>query len=266
MQKLTVFANTPINEEVRLNHEKCQDTKERLYIKRTSKGWVYNCFNCGWSGFKPNKQGISLEETRRKLNSETKVANADRSIKLPYDFTADTPAMGRTWLDKYAITEDEIRRYRFGYSEKLNRLILPLYNREGDLIFWQGRNLGKPTKESPKYLNVRSGKDNVVVFSDADADSTKICLVEDILSAIKVSRSVHAIPLLGSFVSNKVIQAVSSYPEILVFLDYDKRLTSLKATNRIRLLTGRPCRSIITLKDPKECTDLEIKELIYGRG
>ena len=51
--------NAPLNQNVRYNHEEgCRvfgsgpDTKGRLFVKRTSTGFIWFCHNCGGSGFR----------------------------------------------------------------------------------------------------------------------------------------------------------------------------------------------------------------------
>lgn len=249
-----------VGEEYRYNHDKCGDTRERLYVKKTSEGYVYHCFNCGWSGFKKDKQVTSLSNTKEYLNARQNNGNSDdtrrANLYLPTDCTNLLPDMAWNWLGRYGITTDEARKYHFQYSPKLRRLILPLYNPQGELIYWQGRTLTKPTKENPKYLNVSVSKRSYAVFNPTK--STSVCLVEDILSAIKVSRQVAAIPILGSYINGTLLTYLKDFDIIYCWLDLDKRWDSLKYSQRIRLLTGKPCSSIITDLDPKEYNDEQI--------
>lgn len=255
--------------EERYNCHLCGDTRERLYVKRTKKGWLYHCFNCGASGFK-SSDTTSLDNLKERLKyvresqeSFTGISETN-TIILPRDYTTDIPTLGSIWLSSYGITEAEVKQYRFGYSDKLNRLILPLYDSKGELIFWQGRYLSKPDKEHPKYLNMRGPKGKYAIFKSLDKCKI-VCLVEDILSAIKVARVADSIPLLGSYISNSLLTYLKDYAKIVCYLDYDKRFESLTYSRRIRLLTGKPCCSIITELDPKEYTTEEIYLKVKGR-
>ena len=51
-----------------------------------------------------------------------------KGIHLPKDFSKDIPSKAKHWLEKYNITDDEIDRFNFGWSESYQRLILPVYN------------------------------------------------------------------------------------------------------------------------------------------
>lgn len=248
--------------EERYNHEECGDTRERLYVKRTKKGWLYHCFNCGASGFK-SSDTTSLDNLKERLKYARESQeiltgiSETNTIILPRDYTTNIPTLGSIWLSSYGITEAEVKQYRFGYSDKLNRLILPLYDSKGELIFWQGRYLSKPDKEHPKYLNMRGPKGKYAIFKSLDKCKI-VCLVEDILSAIKVARVADSIPLLGSYISNSLLTYLKDYKQVKLWLDNDKRFESLKYSQRIRLLTGLPCKSIISSLDPKEYKSEEI--------
>jgi len=142
-------------------------------------------------------------------------------------------------------------------------LILPLYNKAGELIFWQGRNLGKVTKDNPKYVNVRSKKTDYCIFKGG-SKSKVVVLVEDILSAIKVSNTgcVDSVPILGSYIPPNILPFIKDYDTIFIWLDYDKRFTSIKSAAKLHELSCKVVRTIITEKDPKEYETTEIKEIL----
>lgn len=251
-----------VGEEYKYNHEKCGDTRQRLYIKRNHSGWLYHCFNCGWSGFKKAGQVNSLTDIKEYLNDRQSSSCGDdksdsdrRNLSLPFDCTHELPVLATHWFRGYGITDEEAKQYHFRHSPKLSRLILPLYNKGGELIFWQGRTLRKPSKDNPKYINVTSKKNDYAILNPK---CNTVVLVEDILSSIKVARQVASIPILGSYVSTSLLQYLKGYDTIYCWLDMDKRFDSLRYSQKIRLLTGKPCSSIITKLDPKEYTDEEI--------
>lgn len=187
------------------------------------------------------------------------------SCSLPRDYSVCIPSAGLSWLYKYGITDEEISKYHFGYSERMKRLILPVYNQKGELVYWQGRNLGKVTKENPKYINVRSSKD-ALFFVRHERNDERIVLVEDILSACKVGRVTNCLALLGSYVSNNLLSFLKDYGRIFVWLDEDKRFESIKYSSRVKLLTGKDCSSIITELDPKELSEEVIKNILTSKS
>lgn len=69
-------------------------------------------------------------------------------------------------------------------------------------------------------------------------------------------------PLFGSSISNsKLVKAVKSFEEIIVWLDSDKFPQAQAISSRIRSL-GKQARVVYTEKDPKYVDDSEIKKLV----
>jgi len=170
------------------------------------------------------------------------------------------------WLYKYGITDQDIKRYRFGFSEWYDRLIMPVFN-DGKLVYWQGRNLGKSTKDSPKYTNVKSNRSSVY-FQLLTYPGKPVVLVEDILSAIRVNNAgYNSVALLGTNIGTYLVKELQQLRPtlVLVWLDPDKRLDCVKYACRLTAL-GVPTQPVITCdRDPKEYSQQEIKDLIGGR-
>lgn len=271
-----------IGDELRFSHEECGDTKDRLYIKRVRGGWIYHCHNCApaCSGFAKDTSITSPSQTLVYLQALQKDHSINPKkggrIYLPSDFDTKIPTPGLGWLYKYQISDEEIKTYNFGYSKSLNRLVLPVYNQEGDLVFYQGRNLGKVTKQNPKYINMRGSRDDIFfrrlcgsvdgddcgISSGSERPTDCLCIVEDILSAIRVGRQLPTLAILGSYLSTSLLQSFKDYGKIIIWLDFDKASTTLKELRRTAILTGKKIVPLITKLDPKEYNDLKIKEMI----
>jgi hypothetical protein len=265
-----------VGTEVRYNHEECNDSRGRLYVRRTPYGYYYFCHNCGYKG-RSRSDELTPQETIKAVErlQENQVV-APNEIKLPDDFITDIPDRGLAWLYKYGITDGEIGRFGFGFSRTLNRLILPVF-RDQDLIYWQGRALDPEQK--PKYINIRAGGKGVFFQSDfltssicsgmlaggrVGREDHLVCIVEDILSAIKVGRVTNAIALLGSYIPDSLSRILDSYDRVFVWLDSDKRKEAIKYSQRIQVLTGKQTKVIYTEKDPKEYTDNEIRQVLFS--
>lgn len=264
-------------EQRRFNHEECNDTRQRLYVKRTTTGFLFHCHNCGssFSGFSLYNSGVDTPSRTLQKYKEMKqlsIINKEaqdkvyNSVSLPYDFTCDIPYKGVMWLEKYYVTEKQALTYNIGYSKILDRLILPVYNIDREVIFWQGRNLGIVDKEHPKYKNCRiPGKsiymDSRIINPIPDHTNT-VVLVEDILSAIRVGEVIPTWSLLGSYISSDTITALNEFTRIKIWLDSDKYKTALKYAERIRQLLNKIVTVIYTTKDPKEYTNTEIRDYL----
>jgi hypothetical protein len=259
-------------EEVKSNCPRCGDTRERLYTKKVQGGYVRFCHNANCykdDSFVRDKQQSPtdiiqqanlLHKTQESFEYENKL------LELPWDFSTELSRECILWLSKYNITSEEVREFNIGFSKRMNRLILPVYNEDGVLIYYQGRNLGNVSKHNPKYLNVRQiGAKNVYFnnYTRAVESPNALFIVEDILSAIKVGRVYKSKALLGSYFPKDFYSTIPLDIEaIYIWLDDDKYLTALAEAKRLKLLTNKFIRVIKTQQDPK-CYDAQyIKELI----
>lgn len=227
--------------------------------------WCHRCHTKYWIPIKsPSSSAILNELHKRAADTKQSASVVTRKVTLPSDFTTDIPASGLLWLRTYGVGEDEIRKYRFGYSPRLDRLILPVF-RDGELVFWQGRNLSSDTTR-PKYMNVRSQRSDIVLF--VNNHTSKVVLVEDILSCLAVARAgVSAVALLGSYVKMDLLRDVlvdTDIECIKVWLDPDKRQEACKYAKQLRALGYSASPVILAEQDPKTYKPLEVLHFIGG--
>lgn len=253
--------------QVHVDHEGCPegiDTKKRLYIKRLPDNTVLAyCHHCGLSGYYKEKIR-NIHRVAKPSVGEINVLAKD--LRLPKDVLKDEtrwPITATWWLLKYGITNDEVKKHGIVYSPSIDRLLLPLYM-DGDYIGWQGRSLTQ-NRDVPKYITqVDSNR------PDGNCGSYRVglnqdtaVLVEDIISAIKVSRVVDSIALIGSHPTPEVINWIAKrYKNIFIWLDNDKPEV-IKMQNKLhslfRVLVPGKVKLILTDKDPKEYSTEEIK-------
>ena len=137
-----------------------------------------------------------------------------------------------------------------------------MYGNTGELLYWQGRNIGHITPTNPKYINQEASGRDGIFFEINNRLANKIALVEDIISAIKVGRCVSTRGLLYATVTDGLVRDLcTKYDEVIIWLDPDKKLYVVRKMQRYRTL-GYKVKSIYTLKDPKYYSDDEIKTLI----
>ena len=267
--------NRVLNDEVKYRHDECQGNTGNLYVryglKNGSLGWFYHCHSCasmpgGVSGFhsaeKLSAPSETLAQLRALLASPADVI-AD-TIALPDDITYNLPPIVIKYMLKYNLTDFEVGLSRFGWSRGLDRLIMPVYVEE-ELVYWQGRNLGEVTEDRPKYKNVylSGSRDIFAKFYRRDrclglADENTVVLVEAIISAVKLSRHVDSIALLGSYISPSILELVEQYKTVLIWLDPDKKPVSIKESIRMQMLSGKAVKSVLTDKKPKQYNDKDI--------
>jgi hypothetical protein len=203
------YAPDCVGDQVRVDHDACSagaDTKRRLYIKRLTDGTVLAyCHNCGESGYHRSK----IKNITYKSRKTSLVLNP-KDIRMPQDSIHDTslwPKEALMWLFKYGITLVEIKERGIAYSPKFGRVCFPLYM-HGDYIGWQGRSLDESTNP-PKYLTMvdqrRSGGNVALMQSSTASSKNEVVLVEDLVSAIKVSRQVDCGCTLGTHPTTEAI-------------------------------------------------------------
>jgi len=149
------------------------------------------------------------------------------------------------------------------WSDYYQRLVFPYFGDEG-LVGWQGRYLGQG--EKAKWFSQGDLKNILHVVGNKL--SKTVVLVEDIVSAIKISHNhnVCAVPLFGSHVTiTKFLQLKKNYGIILIWLDKDVQTKAVKYAANGRVL-GMDVRNIITDNDPKSYTDSQIKEILDGNS
>lgn len=254
--------DAPIGEQVRFNHEECGDTKQRLYVRRTVRGYVHHCHNCApsMSGFTPSDDQLTPEGIRSALRPTMEEPRVAGEVVLPFDFTTEIPKHHLFWLKKW-ITHEEIIINRIGYSPSMGRIIFTLYDIESELMYWQGRRIENPTKSKPKYKNVRaSGK--CIFYGVGDPADSEICLVEAILSAIKVGRSIYTLGMLGSYIPEDLVRQLGNYKTVYLWFDPDKQKEMVKYAISLNSRLGVRVVPLITEKKPRDYTDEEIKVLL----
>lgn len=287
---LTEYLNYSAPVGVPLRYDICPFCGEKISSKgfvvtKTRRGFVMFCHRCHAKKFigsgtppysdclRTAKEAMSKTSTwtlRRHDSANSRgpqVRECDvQFVKLPLDVTKELPTRAQLWLRKYHVTQEEINKYNICWSEMYQRLVLPVY-RGGRLVYWQGRYFGT-NQDSPKYINTRNKRTEVWFDTGGDDETHTVVLVEDILSAIAVSRvsGYRAVALLGCFISDEMISRLQSEGrQICVWFDLDKQCKSHRYTKRLNVF-GIKAKSIITTKDPKEYTPTEIKEFLEGKS
>lgn len=258
----------PMSEGDSVNVHHCKEgrSNDRLYIKRTAVGWLYNCFHCGESGGLRDT-GTPHETSSRSHVSTNKYATKDAGNKrwqLPRDSTRDWNEFSphaKSWLRKY-IEQDEVNERGILFSSYYNRVVLPVWS-DSDLVGYQTRRL-VPTDTRPKYLTyVNSTDDFYLLLPNPTSDC--ICLVEDYLSAVKVARHTASAALFGTNLKDKLFShIVGNYSKYLIFLDDDNwqvRLSARKIKKRLDIFGECVIISGVG-KDPKECSDSELRGVL----
>lgn len=257
----------PLGEARRYRHDTpdCSKGKDScLIVTRTDSGWKYYCHRCGLRGVH-GLDGLPPDKIQRWYKTRKDVPRqTEQVVSLPQDFSRDLTRFpkGYAWLMSLGISDEQIKKYQIGFSPYYNRLIFPVYM-GGKLVFWQGRTFHTVTKSNPKWLSVRVPRNQDIFFLAAGpAESQHIVLVEDILSALKVSNVDHSVALLGVYIPEALMWRIKKAGlGAVIWLDQDKTDRSLYYSHRFRS-AGIPTRVRSTSLDPKKYNVQKIKEIL----
>lgn len=127
---------------------------------------------------------------------------------------------------KYVVEErnfgiHDILKHKIGYCESGlygGRVIIPSYDKTHTLNYFVSRSFY--SEEKYKYKNPPLSKD-IIMFENMINWKLPVILVEGVFDAITIRQ--NAIPLLGKFISNKLLRKLLEErpPEIYVLLDND---------------------------------------------
>ena len=243
----------------------CRKDRSRV-ISHTSHGYSTYCFRCGDDSklFVGHGTRSASEMIQHRKELEEYMAEVG-DIALPYDYTQDIPREGLLWLLKGGVSRLLREHYKFGWSERMGRVVLPVYIK-GALVAVQNRAVLKG--QEPKYMN-KVGGDSSLFWSDPavaleDGRTDTVVLVEDILSCVRVGRVQRAVSSLGTSISYATAaEIIKHYNRVLVWYDDDKAgLNGARKAKAVLELQGAEVHLIKTDKDPKEYDNEILKSTI----
>lgn len=238
-----------------VKHEPCPQCRERgedrsgNNLGRYDDGHAW-CFSCGYV------EPATHLPTPKKENFED-------TISPPKDMVKEIPEPNLSWLRQY-LTDEEIETY-FYYSPSLKRHIYMKIFDDGSK-YWEARSVvatdkvGEYKYIAPKTKSVGRKPSTILGMSAAKG---KLVVVEDIISAIKISRHTAALPLFGSYFSPEAmvrISKLSFISEVIIWLDYNKYAEAIKFASKMSIL--KPTTVICTQKDPKAINDEDLLEYL----
>lgn len=222
-------------------------------ISHHTKGYSAYCFRCGSKGFTPiERKTLSDFDI---LKQEEAVAELQKKMELPNDFTQEIPTKHALWLFRAGLHMDRIRASGFGYSSSLARVVLPVYD-NGLLVYIQARATMYP-EQKPKYLNIKGAAKDDIIYEckpeqHIEGFEDTVVVTEDILSANRVGEVCNAISILGTKLSSGQALKIAKYKVVIWMLDNDKAGIegARKGCRSLQFLVNTQ-RIIRAEKDPK---------------
>ncbi len=246
---------------------------------------VYNCWSCSEThGTKGKLYGLFKEYAepstlrkfiagKYKFNSEYyqfEDINIKKEIlKLPEEFFHLSGKQERTqfipafnYLYYRGIDDATIDKYRIGFcldGKYQNRVVIPSYDKDGELNYFVTRSISSKTKKY-KYLNPDTDK-TAIIFNELLIDWEKtVFLVEGVFDHIVIPNS---IPLLGKKLYEKLFTDIyfKAKKYVIIVLDSDARDDAIKIFNKLD--AGRLHNKIL-LNDMPEEHDISSFNQTYG--
>jgi DNA primase len=248
---------------------------------------VYNCWSCaethGTKGkiynlFKEFANGEQIKRfiagkfvfTGDYYDSIKEFIPQKESLKLPDEYYSLSgkqkyrdfkPAF--SYLYSRGITDEMIDKFKIGFcigGKYQNRVVIPSYDKDGNLNYFITRSISKYTKKF-KYLNPDEDKTEII-FNEHLIDWTKpVFLVEGAFDHIVVPNS---IPLLGKKLYEKLFTAIyfNSKSFIIIVLDPDAYEDAVGIFNK---LNAGKLRKRVYLNMMPQDHDVSSFNQIYGQ-
>lgn len=221
------------------------------------------CFSCRSPGGRRCSPYVRLDFQRE-----------DVDLSLPDDSSRNYPEHVLSWTSKYHITVEELIKHDVFYSEQRDQLIFTWKGADNELVLWQARNFSKAAK-AKCYTKGKPEECIQIYYSKPRSGLVQrmLVLVEDPISAIKLSRFTASLPVLGSDLSLGKIKRIAgslgpllgmsedTEPEVVVWLDGNMFHKAQRIAQRFQLL-GVKARAVYTVKDPKEYDDASIRNVL----
>lgn len=260
MNWIQIAKDLPLNGNTNTKCPENCGSGEKLSVTHSAKSYWCNCYRCGFTDSEWKGKQTLAELTRvQELN---KVAQEiELPLSLPADFTTDIPLHGRLWLYKGGLTESLWSKYKIGYSEKLDRVILPIYE-DNKLVWYQCRALHKG--QLPKYIQPAKDRSSIMFKAGWGTSRDMVVVVEDIASAIRVGEIAPTVSLLGTKITTPQASVLSEFKLVASWLDSDK--AGLDGSYKIRRTLGlvTDVVNVTTELDPKELSNQTIKGKLCG--
>lgn len=197
------------------------------------------CFACGYYD-----RGDIVEKHRQSLIPKKPSKFFNRALSFG--------DKGMIYLKKYGLTNNEIDDNYF-------------WDDSNFLVFDGGefQNARNFTGMGAKYITRGVIKGNEKIFSKG---KDWIVIVEDAISAIKVSRVCSAVAIHNSIIPLELILRLSKqFSNLAIWLDPDKQKEVLKEANKASIYFDK-VNIIWASKDPKDFTTAEINKKLLDKG
>lgn len=232
----------------------CEAPEKKMHVTRTEAGYLFHCFraSCGKSGMIGDYYKSPVKDTvgPEKFNKYTGFL-----LNMP------KPLWEKT-LEPYGISFAQTKFQGIKFAPDENRIYFPIYSYLGYQIGETLKAIDKSVK--PKNLTNRWGDIPLIHFPMGQRTSSHLVLVEDHISAIKLSWWYTSAALMGTHLSEEAFQMLirNRFTEFTLFLDGDALLAAYKIANKYGSFAKFNIINTPEGKDPKDLPNDLLKTLV----
>jgi DNA primase len=211
---------------------------------------------------KSSATSIESEINQKLIDKPEYVAYDEVQVKRLNSNALESPR-AKTYYSGRRITEESIKKFWLGYSEKRDMVTIPVHSPDGMLVGFVGRSVeGKEFKNTPNLPKSKT------LFNLHRVKSSKeVYVVESSFDAIRLDQvGFSAVATLGSNVSNFQIDLLKKYfNDIIIIADNDEAGNNMVSRLREKLASRV---SVLTLeskyKDIGDMEDEDIRALSFS--
>lgn len=204
------------------------------------------------------------------------VEASEPEVGLPEEFRVieeQKPNLRETlyaYLSSRGISRRVVDKARLGYCENGKHwgyLIFPVFNEDGEVVYWQGRRF---KDREPKFINPKSSRKTELIYRiNPTARPKKIVLLESILNVLtlenmSVGATTVPIGLFGKTISliqiQKVLEVEKYLREIIIALDPDARREAIGIAEQFSFLQEIPGNRVL-IKIPRFPANEDVNSL-----
>lgn len=270
--------------QISFNCPECDDGRNKGNLEINYGDHVFHCWSCGDSNNMHgtltklikkygNRQQLKIYNVLSPEEHKPKIVNRTK-LKLPEGFTLFKDSNPRypvykqayNYLKNRGITDQMIEKFGIGFcgtGSHSGRIIIPSYNKKGELNYYIARSWSPNTKA--KYKNPDSPKDEIIFWESLVDWDKDIYLVEGAFDGVFLP---NPIPMLGKHLSTLLFDTLyeKANGNIIICVDgdaWDDALNMYHTLNGGRLY-GKI--KIVKLPQDKDVCDLkgQIDEYYYN--
>lgn len=247
-------ANMSVGESKRMVCPRCQAVHENSFkIDKTEDGTFYRCYRVSCSLAIGCLGGVQMpQNNQRKIFKPTKCRD---------DLMTISPELRDLFLNKYEVDVNSPRCSGWKMTTNEKRVYLPIRTKTGEIIGASCKDLtGQSRTKSMTYWY----SDKIKLHFEIQEGSDAIVVVEDQISAKKVSEECSSVALLGTYMSPEMAEEIASVSSnVIIALDPDAASTAIKILAKYSYMFDS-MRAVFLDKDPKDTPKDQLAKALFN--